>query len=43
MGWAGHVAQMGEMNWMHLAENSDQWWAVVNMVMNYRFHERREI
>jgi len=22
------------VDWMHLAQDRDQWWAVVNMVMN---------
>jgi hypothetical protein len=22
------------MNWIHMAQNIDQWWAFVNMVMN---------
>jgi hypothetical protein len=77
MGWAGHVARMGEMknaynilvvkhewkrplerprlgwedndrmdlrvidwegvDWIHLAQDRDQQWAVVNTVMNLRF------
>jgi hypothetical protein len=24
------------MNWIHLAQNTDQWWAFVNMVTNLR-------
>jgi hypothetical protein len=28
-GWEG-------VDWMHLAQDRDQWWAVVNMVMNLR-------
>jgi len=27
IGWEG-------MEWMHLAHNRDQWWALVNIVMN---------
>jgi hypothetical protein len=27
MGWGG-------VDWMHLAYSGNQWWAVVNMVMN---------
>jgi hypothetical protein len=22
------------VNWMHMPQNKDQWWALVNMVMN---------
>jgi hypothetical protein len=25
---------------IHLAQHRVQWWAVVNMVMNFRFHKR---
>jgi hypothetical protein len=25
-----------DVNWMHLAQDRDQWWAPVNMVMNLR-------
>jgi hypothetical protein len=25
-----------DMYWMHLAEDRDQWWVLVNMVMNLR-------
>jgi hypothetical protein len=25
---------MEVVDWMHLAEDRDQWWALVNMVMN---------
>jgi hypothetical protein len=25
--------------WIHLAEDRDQWWALVNMVMNIGFHK----
>jgi hypothetical protein len=24
------------VDWMHLAQDWDMWWAVVNMVMNFR-------
>jgi hypothetical protein len=24
----------GDVDWMHLAQDRDRWWAVVNMVMN---------
>jgi hypothetical protein len=27
IGWEG-------MDWIHLAQDRDQWWVVVNMVMN---------
>jgi hypothetical protein len=26
----------GDMNWIKLVQESDQWWALVNMVMNLR-------
>jgi hypothetical protein len=29
-GWDG-------VDWMNLVQDRDQWWAVVNMVMNFRF------
>jgi len=25
------------MDWIHLAEDGDKWWAVVNVVMNFVF------
>jgi hypothetical protein len=25
-----------DMNWVHLAQERDHWWAVVNMIMNLR-------
>jgi hypothetical protein len=25
---------LGGMDWIHLAQNRDQWWALVNMIMN---------
>jgi hypothetical protein len=25
-----------DVDWMHLAQDRDQWWAVVNTVMNIR-------
>jgi hypothetical protein len=29
IGWGG-------MDWIHVAEDGGQWWAVVNTVMNFR-------
>jgi hypothetical protein len=29
IGWEG-------VDWIHLTQNGDQWWALVNMVMNLR-------
>jgi hypothetical protein len=26
-----------DVDWMHLAQNRDKWWALVNTVMNLRF------
>jgi hypothetical protein len=34
IGWEG-------VDWMHLAQDRDQWRAVVNTVMNFGFHKRR--
>jgi len=31
------------VDWMHLAQNTDQWGAVVNTVMKFGFHIRWEI
>jgi len=28
------------MDWMHLAQDKNQWWAVVNVVMNFGFCKR---
>jgi hypothetical protein len=33
MGWEG-------VDWMHLAQDRDQWWALVNMVMNLRVPQK---
>jgi hypothetical protein len=32
IGWRG-------MDWSHLAQDRDQWWAVVNMVMSLQVHK----
>jgi hypothetical protein len=31
------------VDWVHLSQNTDQWQAVVNTVMNFGFHKRRGI
>jgi hypothetical protein len=31
------------MDWMHLAQDKDQWQALVNTVIKLKFHKRREI
>jgi hypothetical protein len=31
------------VGWMHLAEDRDQWLALVNIVMNSEFHKRQGI
>jgi hypothetical protein len=31
------VSWEGVVDWMHLAQYKDLWWAFVNMVMNLRF------
>jgi hypothetical protein len=28
--------RMGGMDWIHLAQDRDQWWVLVNTVMNFR-------
>jgi hypothetical protein len=33
IGWEG-------VDWMHLAEDRDQWWALVNMVVNLQVPEK---
>jgi hypothetical protein len=30
-----YLREMG-VEWMHLAEDTDQWWALVNTIMNHR-------
>jgi len=34
--WIGNVilGKSGGVDWMHLAQDRDQWWVLVNMVMN---------
>ena len=34
---------MGVIDWFDLAQHRDRWCAVVNMVMNLRFHKMRVI
>jgi hypothetical protein len=31
------------VDWIHLAQDRDQWWAVVNKVRIFGFHKRRGI
>jgi hypothetical protein len=31
------------VDWIHLAEDRNQWQALVNMVMNFGFHKRRAV
>jgi hypothetical protein len=26
----------GDVDWIHLVQDRDRWWALVNMVMNFR-------
>jgi len=33
----------GGMDWIKLAQNSDRWWALVDVVMNFGFHKMRRI
>jgi hypothetical protein len=32
----------GDMNWIHLAEDEDQWRALVNMVITFEFNKLLE-
>jgi hypothetical protein len=36
--WRKDLREIGweSVNWMHLTQDRDQWWALVNMVMNLR-------
>jgi len=36
VGWEG-------VDWIRLAQNRDQWWVIVNAIMNLRFHKERGI
>jgi hypothetical protein len=36
MGWEG-------VDWIHLVQDMDQWWAVVDTVMDYRVHKMQGI
>jgi hypothetical protein len=31
---------LGNIDWMHLAQYSDQWWALVTMIMKFRFPKK---
>jgi DNA-directed RNA polymerase delta subunit len=42
------IMNLGEVwwefvDWMHLDQYRDQWWAPVNKVITFEFHNRREI
>jgi hypothetical protein len=30
------------VDWIHLAQYRDQWWALVNMVMNFHVHKMQK-
>jgi hypothetical protein len=36
IGWEG-------VNWIHLAQDRDHWWALVNIVTTFGFNKRRGI
>jgi hypothetical protein len=33
----------GDVDYIHMAQNRNQWWALVNMVMNLWFDKRQGI
>jgi hypothetical protein len=39
----GREIGFGNVDWIHLAQDRDRWRALVNTVMNLRFHKRRGI
>jgi hypothetical protein len=40
-----YIKEIGSegVNWIHLAENRNPWWALLNTVMSGRFHKRQGI
>jgi hypothetical protein len=34
---------LGGVSWIHLAQDNNQWQALVNTVMTFRFHKRQGI
>jgi hypothetical protein len=42
--WVGNIKmnlrdiEWGDMDWIHVGQDGDQWRALVNTVMNHRFH-----